>query len=214
MRCSSTAAFPSRPTYFMPPTKSLAREAFALVQHVHLAGRDDEVVGPDRVGPPRADPSVHVRDAHVVEQPHGRGVVEMTLRVEVVVARRDRLDDAVAVGRRARARRRRRCSRPHERAAVGHERVTGEVTAGVGAQEPRDRSDVELGIALALHRTVLDEDAIALALLRGFAVMRRRGGRDRVHDDPVGAPLARRGARDRADRFLRRVVRARIRCRR
>src|SRR5205814_9794649 len=81
------------------------------------------------------------------------------------------------------------------------------VPARIGAQEPRDRPDVELGIALALHRTVLDEDSIALALLARLAVMGRRGRRDGVHDDPVGAPLARGGARDGADRLLRRVVR-------
>jgi hypothetical protein len=39
-------------------------------------------------------------------------------------------------------------------------------------------------------------------------VVGRGRGRDRVHDDPVGAPFAGCGTRDRADRLLRRVVRA------
>src|SRR5438045_1613561 len=43
-------------------------------------------------------------------------------------------------------------SRPHEVAAVDHERVAGEVAAGVGAEEVRDRADVGLGIAVAAHR--------------------------------------------------------------
>ena len=68
--------------------------------------------------------------------------------------------------------------------------MAGEVAAGVGAQEPGERADVELGIALAFHRAVLDEDPVALALLAGLAVMRRRGRCDRVHDDAVGRPLA------------------------
>src|SRR4051794_6683962 len=94
-------------------------------------------------------------------------------------------------------------SGPHERAAVGHERVAGEVATGVGTEEPRERPDVELGIALAFHRAVLDEDPIALALLGRFAVVRRRRRRDRVDDDAVDRPLARRRARQRADRLLR-----------
>src|SRR2546430_571113 len=89
--------------------------------------------------------------------------------------------------------------RPHERAAVGHERVAREISARIAAEEQGDRRDVELGIALALHRAVLDEDAIPLALLPGGAVVRGGRRRDRVDDDPVQSPLARGGARQRAD---------------
>src|SRR5680860_399731 len=85
--------------------------------------------------------------------------------------------------------------------------MAGHVTARVGTEEPRDRGDVELGVALAAHRAALDELPVALALGGGLAVMGRGGGRDHVHADPIRAPLACRGTRDRPDRFLRGVVR-------
>src|SRR5262249_2391261 len=84
---------------------------------------------------------------------------------------------------------------PHERATVGHERVAGEVAAGVRAEEPRERPDVELGVALAAHRAVVHEDPVALALLCGVAVVvgRRRG--DPVHAGARRRPAVRVGAR-------------------
>src|SRR3954449_13341951 len=97
-----------------------------------------------------------------------------------------------------------------ERAAVDHERLTGEVAATVTAEKQRDRTDVVFGITLTTDGMRLGELAVGLLVAcRGLlATLRRRARRNRVDHDPVASPLPRRGASQRTDRLLGRVVRA------
>ena len=75
----------------------LARQSLGFVQHVQLPRRDHVPLHVDRVEPPVTDRLAHVHDPHVVEHADRRRVVQVTLAVEVVVARRRGPDVAVAL---------------------------------------------------------------------------------------------------------------------
>src|SRR4051794_21109953 len=91
-----------------------------------------------------------------------------------------------------------------ERAAVDHERLTGEIAATITAEKQRDRTDVVLGIPLTTDGMRLGELAVGLLVAGGrlLATFRRRAGRDRVDDDPVASPLPRCRASQCTDRLL------------
>jgi hypothetical protein len=66
------------------PDELLVREAFALVRDVHLTGRDHRAGRAQPLAPGGPDALPHVADTQLVEVPHDRRVVEVTLPVEVV----------------------------------------------------------------------------------------------------------------------------------
>src|SRR3954447_1312500 len=88
-----------------------------------------------------------------------------------------------------------------KRAAVDHERLTGEVAATVTAEKQRDRTDVVFGITLTTDGMRLGELAVGLLVAgrRLEPALRRRAGCDGIDHDPVASPLPRRGASQRTD---------------
>ena len=61
----------------------LAGQPLRLVEHVHFTRGDHELLAAEDLDPLLAHLGADVRDAEIVEEPDGRRVVEVTLRVEV-----------------------------------------------------------------------------------------------------------------------------------